>query len=361
MLIRAFDPYLATRGGGERYFLEACLALSQHHDVEIVSLAKGAVDAGLLSSAAEHLGVSTNRLRTVPWSRRLLVKPSLLATLNRAGLALTVTNVIPEVLTSRHVSILQFPWNIVDWTAERRLAGRRALRSCELVLVYSHYVRTWIERYLDYSPQVLYPPVTLIKPIPKDQIILSVGRFTAGGHNKKHAAMIGAFERLAREGLSGWALVLVGSASPTDQAYIDELARHAGSARVVLLPNLGRTELETLYAKSAIYWHATGYEEDEVAHPERFEHFGIAVVEAMSAACVPLVFNGGGLPEIVEPGLSGWLWSDMEQLVSLTRALTADAGERNRIGTSASDRAREFSVERFRARFLSLLDSHSLL
>ena len=38
--------------------------------------------------------------------------------------------------------------------------------------------------------------------------------------------------------------------------------------------------------------------------PIKFEHFGIAPIEAISAGCIPVLFNGGGLNEIV--GLLGY-------------------------------------------------------
>jgi glycosyltransferase involved in cell wall biosynthesis len=43
----------------------------------------------------------------------------------------------------------------------------------------------------------------------------------------------------------------------------------------------------------------TGYGQDLDAHPESAEHFGIAIVEAMSAGIIPLAFNAGGPREIL--------------------------------------------------------------
>ena len=66
-----------------------------------------------------------------------------------------------------------------------------------------------------------------------------------------------------------------------------------------------------LYGKSSIYWHATGYGED---NPKKFEHFGISTVEAMAAECIPVVINLGGQPEIVEQSVNGFLWNSIPEL-----------------------------------------------
>jgi glycosyltransferase involved in cell wall biosynthesis len=52
---------------------------------------------------------------------------------------------------------------------------------------------------------------------------------------------------------------------------------------VELKPNLPRSQLRELLSKALFY-----------LHPEFTEHFGIAVIEAMSAGCIPIVYRDGG-------------------------------------------------------------------
>ena len=45
------------------------------------------------------------------------------------------------------------------------------------------------------------------------------------------------------------------------------------------------------------------------------EGFGISVVEAMARGCIPITFNNGGLPEIIEDGKNGFLVNKMTPTV----------------------------------------------
>jgi len=78
------------------------------------------------------------------------------------------------------------------------------------------------------------------------------------------------------------------------------------------------------------------------------EHFGITVVEAMSASCVPVVHNSGGPREIVTSG-TGFRWQMFEQLPSMV-----DQAMEESPSLVARQRAEAFSVERFEKRLSSV-------
>lgn len=361
MRIRAYDPYLQTRGGGERYFLELCSYLAEGHMVEVVPPIGEALSTVELSEIANTFGLAADRLATADWQRPAIGRWSTERMLSDSDLAVTVTNRYPLTVKARHVSVLQFPWGVTNWWPWQKAAARRSLATCDLVLTYSNYVRQWVERTLGYAPEVLYPSVSPVAPLPKEPIILSVGRLTAGGHNKKHGAMIAAFMKLRRRELSEWRLILAGSAHPSDEPYIRSLRNLADGAPVEILPNIKRADLESLFGRASIYWHATGYGERMERNPERFEHFGIAVVEAMSAGCTPVVFDGGGLPEIVQAGRSGVLWGDVAALVSETRRLALDGAARTALGLTAQDCANRFSAPVFRDTLTRYLTDRALI
>src|SRR5262249_15431652 len=117
------------------------------------------------------------------------------------------------------VYICQFPFPL---SAEEIRAGKQLLTGYRCIAVYSQYVRMHVEAQLrayqlpSIPVEVVRPPVG---PVPghtkgKKNIILSVGRFFANGHNKRHDILIGAFKNV-RERFNGEIeLHLAGSSLP---------------------------------------------------------------------------------------------------------------------------------------------------
>ena len=157
-------------------------------------------------------------------------------------------------------------------------------------------------------------------------MILSVGRFflPGTGHNKKQVEMVEAFRRLCERGVSGWEYHLVGGCAPEHAAYLDQI-RRPDRLPVVLHPDATGTELSALYAAGRRSSRcAAGLDEDIERHPDHYEHFGIATVEAMSAGAVPVVIDAAGQIEIVEQGVSGYRFGSPDGLVAHTERLIAD-------------------------------------
>jgi len=92
---------------------------------------------------------------------------------------------------------------------------------------------------------------------------------------------------------------------------------------------------------------------DPIEQPSRQEHFGMTIVEAMSAGAVPIVFRGGGPMEIIRPGFEGFLWSDLPELKRLTaglingRSLFGFFDRRRQLSSRAVKRSRQFTVDAF--------------
>jgi glycosyltransferase involved in cell wall biosynthesis len=184
-----------------------------------------------------------------------------------------------------------------------------------------------------------------------------VGRFSTRWHQKKQKEMITAFRDVQRD-FPTWEYRCVGALSerPPDHALLADVETLAAGYRVRVVANLPRADLETTYARAKIFWHATGYGEDDEAHPDRLEHFGIATVEAMAAGCVPVVIDKGGQQEIVEHGISGFRWRTLDEMTGYTRLLARDHRLLAQMSAAARDRAGDFSRARFLSRFRSLTE-----
>jgi glycosyltransferase involved in cell wall biosynthesis len=195
-------------------------------------------------------------------------------------------------------------------------------------------------------------------PESKERMILSIGRFfgAASGHSKKQVELVRAFRRLVGTGLDGWRLVLVGGCDAEHRDYAMQVRREAAGLPVEVRFNAPGSVVQDLLGRAALYWHGAGWGEDEDAHPDRMEHFGIAVVEAMSAGAVPLVFGAAGPAEVVVDGVSGRHFRTEAELVARTRELVDDEALRRRFAEAAVARAREFAWDRFTTRLWQLVD-----
>ncbi len=195
----------------------------------------------------------------------------------------------------------------------------------------------------------------LITFLQKENIILSVGRFTKAINTKKQEFLVDVFKKIYDRGLSNWRFVLVGSVLPKDNDFVGTLKRRAEGYPIDVLPNVSFKKLREFYKKAKIYWHAAGFGEDLDKHPERAEHFGISTVEAMGAGVVPVVINAGAQPEIVANGISGFLFKTEDELIAKTILLTQNEKLREKISREATKRVKLFSRKEFCKKVNSLL------
>lgn len=232
------------------------------------------------------------------------------------------------------------------------------LQTYDRVVSNSEYTRGFVRRWWRVDGGLLNPPVTLQPAGDKEPIILSVGRFfdAAGGHSKKQLEMVKAFRELVGRGLEGWTLHFVGGCGPADRVYLERVRHQAAGLPVEFDVGASGAELRDLYSRASIYWHATGFGENPDTHPDRFEHFGITTVEAMSAAAVPVVIGHAGQLEVLTDGVEGYHWQSLDQLVSLTERVVSDDDLRSRLSRAAEHRARDFAMPAFAGRVNELVD-----
>ena len=265
---------------------------------------------------------------------------------------------------------LLFPNPIREKISDRLRAGiypnlKKRLASYDTFITHSEYVKKWIQKSWNIDAKVLYPPVSLLtthhQPLTtKKDWIVSVGRFFTLGHGKKQEVMIQAFKMLndklqMTNEAKDLELHLIGGvgSEASSLRFIDELRAQAQGYPIYFHFNVDRKEIEEVLLKSKIYWHATGFGEDPEKDPIKFEHFGIAPIEAISAGCVPILFDGGGLREIInilhlDPKLH--LFSTVDELCNKTISVLKSKSTRKK-----ASRGELESVFSFNTQFLKLI------
>jgi len=237
---------------------------------------------------------------------------------------------------------------------------KKRMRTYQLKTAISDFSRRWTQRRWQIDCEVVYPPVnTKFRQIEKKPIILSVGRFAleSEGHTKKQEQMLEVYSRMNGEAQSNWEYFCVGGIGETaaHKSHFERLSAVADASGAHLVANIPRNDLTKLYESASIFWHAAGYGEDQNTRPIFVEHFGISTVEAMAAGCVPVVINKGGQSEIVEHGISGFLWDSLDELKDFTTRLMSEDQLRAKMSEAARKRAQLFSRETFVTNFVGRL------
>jgi glycosyltransferase involved in cell wall biosynthesis len=232
------------------------------------------------------------------------------------------------------------------------------LDSYDVIASNSPYTARGVRELWGRDSVVLPPSVQLRRPGAKEPIVLSVGRFfpETGGHSKNQLRLVEAFRTACAQGLDGWELHLVGGCANEHRGYVEQVRRAAVGLPVRFHVNARGQDLDRLYEGASVFWHAAGYGQDEHEHPDRFEHFGIGVVEAMSAGAVPVVYEKGGPADIVQAGDCGIVYSTLDELASRTVALVGAPGRLDELSQAALRASTQYAFDRFAANLDAVID-----
>lgn len=335
-----YNPYLDTLGGGERYTMTVAHVFKKRGwDVEVEW--KDPKIVGLLE---ERLGINLSGIEIFPDISK------------GAGHDLVFwlsDGSIPMLFGKKNILHFQTPFHDIGG---KSLFNKLKLLKVNCVVCNSNFTKNFIDKEYGVKSLVIYPPVAVEDLIPtkKENIVLSVGRFSQLQQSKRQDVLIDVFKKMADK-LKGWKLVLIGGSDVGGSEFAQYLHQQAKGYPIEILENLPFSETKKLYARAKIFWSAAGYGIDENKEPEKVEHFGITVVEAMAAGCVPIVQRKGGHKEIVKDGKNGFLWDSISELTQATLNLVKNEKLRQNVLKEGKENAKKFSQKRFEEEILKLV------
>lgn len=402
--VAIYNPYLETRGGGEKLCLAIAEYLSKDHEVTLVSKSENNLSKlekyfSLNLSKCNHIVLDNQSRFFVRLSSRLHFPKRLNSLINeyydykilkKSGYDLFINNCYRSNMfppSKKSIYVCMFPQEfgnssgsfvrriyhkLVD-IIERILYGKSdvdIIKSYSTVIAISSYTKFWIEKYWKIygdDIQLLYPICENMKSadLKKEKLILNVGRFFSNSgenHHKCQSKMLEAFKGMTELHKSGWRLCFIGSvADDVDSLrYLLKLYQGSRDLPVEIITNTPFSVLKDHFAKASIYWHATGAGHDESEHPEKQEHFGITTVEAMSAGAVPVVINSAGQKETIINGKDGFLWNNKKELINLTCKLANNPELLNIMSKMAEQNAKKFDKKSFEKSFSDIIDGLGL-
>lgn len=177
---------------------------------------------------------------------------------------------------------------------------------------------------------------------------VSIGLVGRINRMKGHELLLQAAERLQARGVSGFEIVFIGSPPPGQEQLLLALER-----RVAASPLAGRVRLTGFLADVAPAYAAL----DIVCVPSvEPESFGLVAIEAMASERAVVASAIGGLPEIVEHGVTGYLFpaGDVEALAERLAELVASPARRAELGRAGRVRyERDFPQQTMNDRLLA--------
>jgi glycosyltransferase involved in cell wall biosynthesis len=306
--IAVFNAHLGLAGGGEHVALNIAKALEEaNYQVDIVTYRFEVEDVerafNLLSPGYKPKNLvvfETPRLikllgvggRFVRLRRLLLVNDVMEKLRGKYDLIIDTSSNAPtkaDIVYVHYPALLRtsdksgLHWELYDKLVQS--VTKRLLGNPKLVLCNSSWTVEKFESVYGYGlkVEVLHPPVDVeffgaVAGNSKENIVATVSRFTPEKNLEKIVDVASK--------LRGFKFKLIGNKAKYSEPVIDKIEkriRELKADNVELLFNVPRDKLREILGSAKYY-----------LHPPYAEHFGISVVEAMSAGCIPIVYRDGG-------------------------------------------------------------------
>jgi glycosyltransferase involved in cell wall biosynthesis len=220
----------------------------------------------------------------------------------------------------------------------RTLVSRR-IKKVNLALTNSPFTAKIITKYLKIEPVVLYPPVDVERFhsdkdwSDREDKVVTIGTFLP--FKRQHILL-----EVARK-LPETQFVIIGNISEDYRDYYEKLIlQHPNNVKII--PNASSDQIKEQLSTAKAYVHLCP------------EHFGISVIEAAAAGCVPIVYYLGGPAESL--GEASLKWKDTQQLVSLINETINDRSIWSKLNQRAKQKSEEFDTSTFETRMKEIIN-----
>ena len=366
MRIVIVHPRMNVRGGGERVVIHSIKeALREGHEVYLASEEFDVQSfedffgvQGLLNNIQlltyppfrpiirkavlyQRLIYQQSRLRKIVSKRRfdLIFNTAEVSNQPPARLPAIEYCYFPEYFSHLESDGLSGIWEMYYWPA--KVFYHERVSRVDRLLSVSDFTRQFVRQKWGRESTTLYPPcpIDLYNNLgtAKQDLVVTVGRMAP-------EKRMGLFLEIARK-LPEVEFVIVGSIPPEGGSYYNSLKGAApGNVSFVVAP---LRKVRDLLGRAKVY-----------VHTALNEHFGITIVEAMAAGCVPTVNDSGGPREIVSDDV-GYRWNNVNEAVGQILKLIKDDDVRKRLSKRAISRARLFGPDTFEQGLGSVLREYA--
>ena len=256
MTIGIYDPYLDDLGGGEKYMMTIAQCLAQNHQVSVFWSHHHDIEELTERFSLDLTNISVKKNIFAPTvsfveRSRETKKYDVIIFLSDGS--------IPFVFSKKLFLHIQQP---LEMTSQISLKNKVKLSRVTGIFYNSEFTKSFNEKLFKKVPSsIIYPPVRILaKAVPKENIILHVGRFRVKNVGledfKKQGVMLDAFKEMVDHGLTGWKFVLAASVKKADEEKFQLLQEGAKGYPIHFLVNKNNDALWDSYNQAKIYWHA---------------------------------------------------------------------------------------------------------
>ncbi|MGB9911235.1 MAG: glycosyltransferase family 4 protein [Microgenomates group bacterium] len=351
-IVGFYDPYLDTLGGGERYTLT--LANFFKKNGWVVKIFWNNPEIAL--KIKERFDFNFDKENFSPLVNSFL---SRVKKTRKYDLFFWLSDgSIPWLFSKKNILHFQVPFHNVGG---KNWLNKLKLKNIDYVVCNSFFTKKFIDREYGINSLVIYPPVAVdqFNLGKKENIILSVGRFSQLLQAKRQDILIKIFKEMVKQGLKNWKLILAGGVEVGGEEYFKFLEKETIGFPIKLIKSPSFEELKKLYSRAKIFWSASGFGIDENKEPEKVEHFGITTIEAMASGVVPIVIKKGEAPVIIKEGENGFLWEKEQDLITITFDLINNPQKLQKLSKKVVKSSKNYSETKFWEKFYEIIKENN--